>query len=262
MQNKKEAKVERKKEEASKKEGKTVSKHLAAAPQNGDKIVGGYECARHQIPWQVSLNYGYHFCGGSLINDQWVISAAHCWYNPSAMQVILGEHDLYIFEGTEQLVRLETIIWHPDYDYQTMDNDIMMLKLAHPVKFNNYIQPVSLPKACPAPGTMCTVSGWGNIYSDSVFMPYRLQCVEVPIMSDEECDWSYPGMITSTQVCAGYMEGGKDACQGDSGGPLACDGVLHGIVSWGYGCAERYYPGVYTKVCSLLPWIESTLAYN
>uniref|UniRef100_A0A8C3P654 Peptidase S1 domain-containing protein n=1 Tax=Chrysemys picta bellii TaxID=8478 RepID=A0A8C3P654_CHRPI len=86
----------------------------------------------------------------------------------------------------------------------------------------------------------------------SVFSPYNLQCVNIPILSNAECEGSYPGMITSTMLCAGYLEGGKDACQGDSGGPLVCNGELQGIVSWGVGCAQKDQPGVYTKVCSLL----------
>uniref|UniRef100_A0A674IYZ2 Peptidase S1 domain-containing protein n=1 Tax=Terrapene triunguis TaxID=2587831 RepID=A0A674IYZ2_9SAUR len=144
-----------------------------------DRIVGGYECSPHSQPWQVSLNVGYHFCGGSLITDQWVVSAAH---SPG------------------------------DYDYQTLDHDIMLIKLAHPVRTDAYVQPVSLPTACPAAGTSCVVSGWGNILSD-VFSPYNLQCVNIPILSNAACEGSYPGMITSTMLCAGYLEGGKDACQ-------------------------------------------------
>uniref|UniRef100_A0A674IX02 trypsin n=1 Tax=Terrapene triunguis TaxID=2587831 RepID=A0A674IX02_9SAUR len=231
----------------------------AAAPQGVDRIVGGYECSPHSQPWQVSLNVGYHFCGGSLITDQWVVSAAHCC--PDSMQVILGDHNIQVFEHTEHLMRIETIVWHPSYDYQTLDHDIMLIKLAHPVRTDAYVQPVSLPTACPAAGTSCVVSGWGNILSD-VFSPYNLQCVNIPILSNAACEGSYPGMITSTMLCAGYLEGGKDACQGDSGGPLVCNGELQGIVSWGVGCAQKDQPGVYTKVCSLLPWIKSTMAAN
>ncbi|KAF4088067.1 hypothetical protein AMELA_G00078650 [Ameiurus melas] len=229
-----------------------------AAPLD-DKIVGGYECKAHSQPWQVSLNIGYHFCGGSLINDQWIISAAHCWINPYSQIVILGEHHIWEYEGTEQYMAVDAIYWHQSYDYQTLDYDIMLLKLTHPVTINDFVKPVALPTTCPTPGEMCTVSGWGNIYSDSVFNPFHLQCVEVPILSQEVCENSYPGMITKNMVCAGYLEGGKDACQGDSGGPLVCNRVLHGIVSWGYGCAQPDHPGVYTKVCALLPWIKDIL---
>ncbi|KAJ1133452.1 hypothetical protein NDU88_011743 [Pleurodeles waltl] len=232
----------------------------AAAPWAEEKIVGGYECPVHSQPWQVSLNYGYHFCGGSLINDQWVVSAAHCWYNPYAMMIILGDHNLNIFEGQEKMMKIDRIVWHPSYDYQTLDHDIMLIKLFHPVPLDEAVQPVPLPTGCPAVGDMCVVSGWGNTRSDTVMNPDRLQCVDVPILSHEDCEKSY--LLTSTMVCAGYFEGGKDACQGDSGGPLVCGGELHGIVSWGYGCAERNYPGVYTKVCALLPWIHSTMASN
>uniref|UniRef100_A0A674IYA5 trypsin n=1 Tax=Terrapene triunguis TaxID=2587831 RepID=A0A674IYA5_9SAUR len=237
----------------------------AAAPQGVDRIVGGYECSPHSQPWQVSLNVGYHFCGGSLITDQWVVSAAHCWYYGSRLRleglVILGDHNIQVFEHTEHLMRIETIVWHPSYDYQTLDHDIMLIKLAHPVRTDAYVQPVSLPTACPAAGTSCVVSGWGNILSDGGD-PYNLQCVNIPILSNAACEGSYPGMITSTMLCAGYLEGGKDACQGDSGGPLVCNGELQGIVSWGVGCAQKDQPGVYTKVCSLLPWIKSTMAAN
>uniref|UniRef100_A0A8B9LNS3 trypsin n=1 Tax=Astyanax mexicanus TaxID=7994 RepID=A0A8B9LNS3_ASTMX len=135
----------------------------------------------------------------------------------------------------------------------------MLMKLAHPVTVNQFVKPVALPSRCPTPGEMCVVSGWGNIYSDSVFNPFNLQCLDIPIISHEVCERSYPGQITNNMVCAGYLEGGKDSCQGDSGGPLVCSGALQGIVSWGYGCAQPNYPGVYTKVCSLLPWINEIL---
>ncbi|XP_029360174.1 trypsin-2-like isoform X4 [Echeneis naucrates] len=229
--------------------------NVTAAAPTDDRIVGGYQCEVHSQPWQVSLNIGYHFCGGSLINNQWIVSAAHCWQKFIA---VLGDNHIWMHEGTEQYMSVDAIYWHQSYDYRTLDYDIMLMKLAHPVTVNQYVKPVSLPRACPTAGQMCTVSGWGNIYSDQDSP--KLQCVEVPILSQKDCDASYPGKITDRMVCAGYLEGGKDACQGDSGGPLVCNGELQGVVSWGQGCALPNYPGVYTKVCSLMPWINDILS--
>ncbi|KAG6923086.1 protease, serine 1 [Chelydra serpentina] len=234
----------------------------AAVPQGVDKIIGGYECSPHSQPWQVSLNTGYHFCGGSLITDQWVVSAAHCWYYPDSMLAILGDHNIQVFEHTEHLMRIETIVLHPSYDDQTLDHDIMLIKLAHPIQPDAYVRPIPLPTACPEVGSLCMVSGWGNILSDGLLSANNLQCVEVPIVSDQVCERSYPGMITSTMMCAGYLEGGKDACQGDAGGPLVCNGELQGIMSWGFGWAQKDHPSIYTKICSLLSWIKSTMAAN
>ncbi|XP_078093160.1 trypsin-10-like [Mustelus asterias] len=225
-----------------------------ASASSDDKIVGGYECSPHSVPWQVSLDMGYHGCGGSLISDRWVISAAHCC--PSHLKVLLGAHNLKVHSSGEQLVGVESIYWHQQYNYQTLDYDIMLVKLARSVTMTDFIKPVPLPTVCPLPDTQCIVSGWGNIYSDND----ELQCVNVPLMNDAACNQGYPGLITSHMICAGYMEGGKDACNGDSGGPLVCDGILQGIVSWGRGCALRDSPGVYTKVCSLLPWIHDIMA--
>ncbi|NXA44341.1 TRY3 protein, partial [Eudromia elegans] len=90
--------------------------------------------------------------------------------------------------------------------------------------------------------------------------PEILQCLKAPILSDQACQAAYPGEITSNMVCVGFLEGGKDSCQGDSGGPVVCGGTLQGIVSWGYGCAQKGYPGVYTKVCNFVSWIQQTIA--
>ncbi|XP_059194764.1 trypsin-like [Centropristis striata] len=233
----------------------------AAVPREDGRIIGGWECARGSRPYMASLNYGYHFCGGVLINDQWVLSVAHCWYNPYYMQVMLGEHDLRTFDGTEQLMKTDTIIWHPEYDYQTLDFDIMLIKLFHPVEVNDVVRPVPLPTGCPIGGLQCHVSGWGNTaLGDEVYMPTLLQCLDVPVIDDNICHNAYPGMISPRMFCAGFMDGGRDACNGDSGSPLVCEGELHGLVSWGQGCALPDYPGVYVKVCEFLYWIQDTLA--
>ncbi|XP_026871476.1 trypsin-like [Electrophorus electricus] len=234
----------------------------ATARSFDGRIVGGYECTPHSQPWMVSLHYGYHFCGGVLISEQWVLSAAQCWYNPYSMQLIVGDHNVRMFEGTEQLLKTDNIIWHPNYNYQTLDYDIMLIKLFHPVKVTDAVRPISLPTGCPFAGMPCTVSGWGSIYSDSSFMPFHLQCADVPVVSDEECEKSYPGMLTRRMLCAGHPEGGQDACSSDSGSPLVCYGEVHGLVSWGRGCGLPGYPGVYTKVCEFLYWIRDVMAAN
>ncbi|KAJ8376981.1 hypothetical protein SKAU_G00075610 [Synaphobranchus kaupii] len=138
-----------------------VGAAVAMPPKDG-RIIGGTECKPNSQPWMASLNYGYHFCGAVLINEQWLLSVAHCWYNPYSMQIMLGEHDVRVFEGTEQLMKTNTIVWHPSYNYQTLDHDIMMIKLFHPVTITNAVRPVALPSACPVSGTPCTVAGWGT----------------------------------------------------------------------------------------------------
>ncbi|XP_073341678.1 trypsin-like [Pagrus major] len=236
----------------------------AAVPRYDGKIIGGYECSPHTRPYMASLNYGYHFCGGVLINKQWVLSVAHCWYNPYAMQIILGDHDLRVFEGTEQLMKTQNIIWHPQYDYQTLDYDVMLIQLYHPVEVTDAVAPIPLPTGCPVGGMSCSVSGWGNTAPDGQdpYMPVKLQCLDTPTIDDAQCENAYPGMITRRMFCAGHLEGGKDACNGDSGSPLVCRGEVYGLVSWGQGCAQPNYPGVYVKVCEFLYWIQDVFAAN
>ncbi|RXN10210.1 trypsin-2-like protein [Labeo rohita] len=182
----------------------------AAFALDDEKIVGGYECKPYSQPWQVSLNSGYHFCGGSLVNENWVVSAAHCYM--SRIEVRLGEHNIVITEGSEQFIYSDKVIRHPNYNSWTLDSDIMLIKLSKPATLNQYVQPVSLPTGCATAGTNCSVTGWGNTMS-STADSNKLQCLEIPILSNSNCNNSYPGMITNTMFCAGYLEGGKDSCQ-------------------------------------------------
>uniref|UniRef100_A0ACB8ES15 Anionic trypsin-2 n=1 Tax=Sphaerodactylus townsendi TaxID=933632 RepID=A0ACB8ES15_9SAUR len=226
-----------------------------------DKIVGGYTCLEHSVPYQVSLNAGYHFCGGSLIDDQWVLSAAHC-YQSGRIQVRLGEYNIDVLEGSEEFIEAEKQIRHPGFSPKNMDNDIMLIKLATPATLNSRIRAVSLPSQCVSAGNECLISGWGNTLSNGYNLPELLQCLDAPVLTDAECKNALPGKITSNMMCVGYLDGGKDSCQGDSGGPVVCNGELQGIVSWGVGCALSRYPGVYTKVCNYVDWIQETIAAN
>ncbi|XP_044534417.1 anionic trypsin-like [Gracilinanus agilis] len=225
-----------------------------------DKIIGGYTCEENGVPYQVSLNIGKHYCGGSLINEQWVVSAAHC-YRPQ-YQVRLGEFNILVNEGNEQIIDSEKVIRHPNFNMRTYNNDIMLIKLKTPALLSSRVTAISLPKSCASAGTECLISGWGNTASSGLDYPDFLQCLNVPILSNAQCNYSYPGQITENMICAGFLEGGKDSCQGDSGGPFVCNGELQGVVSWGIGCAQKNFPGVYTKVCNYVDWIESTIAAN
>ncbi|XP_008537863.1 trypsin-like [Equus przewalskii] len=248
-----------------------------ALPMNGDddndKIVGGYTCDINALPYQVSLYAGFHRCGGALISSQWVLSAAHCYRR--RLHVRLGEHNIAVLEGTEQFISAVKIIKHPNYKSVTTGHDIMLIKLAKPAILNKSVNTISLPSSCPKTGTQCLISGWGstqlsagmsspteNEESNGSKFPNSLQCLKAPILSNTTCRKAYPGLINNSMMCLGFLEGGKDACQGDSGGPVACNGILQGIVSWGAGCALKGKPGVYTKVCNYIQWIQNTMAAN
>uniref|UniRef100_A0A8D2ZRX4 trypsin n=1 Tax=Scophthalmus maximus TaxID=52904 RepID=A0A8D2ZRX4_SCOMX len=208
----------------------------ALAAAEDDKVVGGYECPRHSVPYQVSLNAGYHFCGGSLISSQWVVSAAHCY--KSRIQVRLGEHNIAVNEGTEQWIDGAKMIKHPQYNSYNLDNDIMLIKLSRPATLNS------------------NMSANGNSFPD------RLQCLRQPIIDDRICRNAYPHLFTDNMVCSGFMHGGASSCQGDSGGPLVCNGQLQGVVSWGYDCAMQGHPSVYARVCRYNNWISTVMRSN
>ncbi|KAF7708139.1 trypsin-like [Silurus meridionalis] len=228
-----------------------------------DKIIGGYECTPHSQPWQIFLTIdGRRWCGASLINSLWAVSAAHCYVPVNQLMLHLGEHRVFVDEGTEQRIRPEKVITHPKYNDRTADNDFMLIKLSQPAVFNQYVQPIPLASSCVAAGEECLVSGWGNQINTGVIYASVLQCLNVPVLSEAKCRASYGSRITSNMFCAGYLEGGKDSCQGDSGGPVVCNGQLKGVVSWGDGCALPGLPGVYAEVCRYTDWVKNIMATN
>ncbi|KAG1947546.1 trypsin-like [Pimephales promelas] len=226
-------------------------------------IIGGYECSKHSQPWQVHLTKnGKSWCGASVINERWLVSAAHCYVTASRLTVHLGEHNIDIEEGTEQRIGAEKVIPHPDYNDKMLNNDFMLIKLKEPAIFNDYVQPIPLATSCSSAGDQCLVSGWGNQNTTGVSFPSTLQCLNLPVLSRAQCEGAYGLIITENMFCAGFMKGGKDACQGDSGSPLVCNKELRGVVSWGNGCAQPGYPGVYAEVCRYTDWVKSTIAAN
>uniref|UniRef100_A0A8V0ZTX9 Peptidase S1 domain-containing protein n=1 Tax=Gallus gallus TaxID=9031 RepID=A0A8V0ZTX9_CHICK len=219
---------------------------------------GGYSCARSAVPYQVSLNSGYHFCGGSLISSQWVLSAAHCY--KSSIQVKLGEYNLAAQDGSEQTISSSKVIRHSGYNANTLNNDIMLIKLSKAATLNSYVNTVPLPTSCVTAGTTCLISGWGNTLSSGC--EYRIVSRNYLCMKKSPSRISVgsgnhgllPMLITFAEHSL--------SVQGDSGGPVVCNGQLQGIVSWGFGCAQKGYPGVYTKVCNYVSWIKTTMSSN
>jgi len=220
------------------------------------KIVGGQPADPNQFPWLAGLAYTwnlYTWCGASLFSSSWVITAAHCVDGdvPGDMSVRLG---MWNQSGPYYEAYVSDIVVHPYYDSGTIDNDIALLRLSEPVEFDYTIQPICLPPhGADFTGDSSQVTGWGTLSSGG-YSPWQNYFVGVPIQAQAECMASYGSdFIDATMICAGFPEGGKDACQGDSGGPLTVydddnHHVLVGVVSWGYGCAEPDYYGVYTKV--------------
>ncbi|KAJ6650605.1 hypothetical protein lerEdw1_005722 [Lerista edwardsae] len=234
---------------------------LAVRGQDDEgRIIGGYPCIPHSQPWQAYLR-GQYICGGTLIHPSWVVTAAHCF--GGNIVVRLGENDLSTWERGQQVRAVARTIRHPQYDARTFSNDIMLLKLERPVPVSQNIRPLRLPTGCIAPGTTCLVSGWGTVTTPQATFPQVLQCGNVRIFPPQSCAASYPRLFTSNMLCAGVPEGGVDSCQGDSGGPLVCNQQLTGIVSWGMEkCAQANQPGVYTKVCNYVNWIQETIWRN
>ncbi|XP_076748969.1 trypsin-1-like [Xylocopa sonorina] len=219
------------------------------------QIVGGIPVDILNHPYQLSLQTSGHICGASIISTKWAITAAHCVGSPASRYTLrAGNTNKNL--GTSYT--LKSITKHPKYDSRTIDYDIALLEINGKIQLNDRAQPVRLPSREPSAGTMVNVTGWGTVQQGGSTTT-NLMKVSVPIVSRKQCNDVYSSMntITNQMICAGYTSGGKDACQGDSGGPLTANGVLYGIVSWGYGCAQPKYPGVYTNVASLRSWIKS-----
>ncbi|OGR37944.1 MAG: hypothetical protein A2X29_11230 [Elusimicrobia bacterium GWA2_64_40] len=221
-----------------------------------EKIVGGVQAVKGEFPFLVSLrsSYGSHFCGGSLIKKNWVLTAAHCVEGGYLKGVTVGLHNQADTVGVEKFTVLQ-IVKHPGWDTNTMDNDFALVKLSGDSKF----EPITLNTKELSGGEFVT-AGWGTT-SEGGSVSKLLMKVSVPFISKEACSAAYDG-ITDSMLCAGYPQGGKDSCQGDSGGPLMLGSgssrVLAGVVSWGEGCARPNKPGVYSKVNGALEWINGT----
>ena len=269
--------------------GALAQDNTPPTPEVGGQIVGGVLASEGEYPWQVALVGGnavndfysnsatWQFCGGSLIDPEWVLTAAHCIaddfgtvVSPSSVDVVAGIYNLYTPTAGYQQRNVIQIIKHPSYNPSTKDNDIALLRLDAPVTIggSGATKTALIPLVSSSVGSLAgvnsTVTGWGN--TEIAGYPKELYEVQVPIITNSVCADSnhYGGGITGNMLCAGFDAGGKDSCQGDSGGPLVVfDGgqwKLAGVVSFGIGCAEPFLPGVYTRVSEYVNWISSYMS--
>ncbi|GAB0094472.1 hypothetical protein DMENIID0001_097780 [Sergentomyia squamirostris] len=201
-------------------------------PQQLDgRIVGGYEINIKNVPYQVSLQSYGHFCGGSIISHKFIFTAAHCTdgQNAANLKVRVGSSE---HASGGKLYQVKAIHQNPKYNRQSIDHDFSLLELKEEIELGPNAFPIRLPEQ-DEPVT------------------------DGALLLDAKKAYSNFNEITDTMICAGFDQGGKDACQGDSGGPLVHGDVLVGVVSWGKGCAEPGYPGVYSRVASVRDWVRS-----
>lgn len=259
-------------------EGARIRRHNASASCGlkgasvGTQIVGGEDADQCEWKWQVGLTRSSSpslpFCGGMLISDEWVLTAAHCCSEPN-FYVVAGDWKPKTTSGYVQKIYAAEVWRHPAYSSSPTSHDFALVKLSSPVTFSDCVGSVCLPTEDVAPGSRCWITGWGTLQAGGS-QPNTLQEVNVDIISNADCvnKFGYSSsQIDDSMICAqGRNAAGEvtDACQGDSGGPLVCESggswAIYGATSWGRGCAGANYPGIWARVFYVSDWIDAVMA--
>lgn len=233
-------------------------------------IVGGTVADPGYWPWQVAVldRKKRLICGGTLISNEFILTAAHCVTN--YMNIVAGEYNLIEKEGYEQERRVVRAFKHPQYNKNNVDNDIALLKVDPPLEYTQKVWPACLPEPSEElkPELIAKIVGWGA-YSyqrqpdgkPQVLRDDTLRQADVPVVDFEECKNSYGDDLESHHViCAGYKEGGADSCAGDSGGPLLIEKDnrwhVYGVTSFGDECGKEGKYGIYSKTSAYVQWIR------
>ncbi|XP_056018072.1 atrial natriuretic peptide-converting enzyme-like isoform X2 [Ostrea edulis] len=240
------------------------------------RIVNGDQVKPGTWPSQVGLYGGRnmrYFCGGSILNQNWIVTAAHCLGGKSTIDdltIVVGNTRRFAYNKYRQLKTASSLYVHEGYSSETMRNDIALIKLASPVYFNDYVRPMCLPVNTSAVGTRCFAVGWGKASEKAVDYEPVLRQVGLDVASWQGCKHAIatsgipsPYELSKDMLCAGGSRG-HDSCQGDSGGPLLCHQenesdtwYMAGLTSWGIRCALPNVPGIYTEVYKFIDWIRN-----
>uniref|UniRef100_A0A8C2ER11 Peptidase S1 domain-containing protein n=1 Tax=Cyprinus carpio TaxID=7962 RepID=A0A8C2ER11_CYPCA len=236
--------------------------HLTFTARVNVDIVNGKEAKPHSRPYMVSLQKDKkHICGGFLISDEFVMTAAHCWKGyPEILTVEVGAHDLWKSEVSYH-VEVKSYISHPHYTFCSQWNDIMLLRLQEKVNLNNDVKWISLPKKGEdvEVNTLCSVAGWGQLQTNGPLSSLLMEA-NVHIMNNSECykRWGQTYYSVEQMMCT---RGNGGSCRGDSGGPLVCGNTAVGVTAFGYIslCNSPEKPNVYIKISPYIPWINSII---
>ncbi|XP_055693442.1 chymotrypsin-2-like [Lutzomyia longipalpis] len=227
---------------------------------NTGYIVGGSNAARGQFPYQVSLRTlpGIHFCGGAIVGSRWILTAGLCLSRrtPTSVNAFVGSH--LLSDSTRYL--LSDLVVHPQFNENTMLNDVGLARTQEAIVYSALIQPIALGSSYIGGSVIAIATGWGRITENGP-TPNNLQWVNLGTLTNDDCKNRLPpphvGLIFDSTLCT-FTRTDEGVCYGDTGGPLNSGNVVIGIVSWGVRCAISY-PDVFTRVSSHRTWIMENI---
>ncbi|XP_047525668.1 chymotrypsin-2-like [Pieris napi] len=250
---------------------KTLKNSELDSGEASGRVVGGSDAPDGALPYQISLqktkHNNFHTCGGAIIADRWILTAAHCLKNKSPK-------DLSILAGTNSKTKggtrykIDKFFKHEKYTTNPNKNDIALLRTAEKIKFTDKVKPIEVATEDPKPGEKCKLSGWGFTTQNQRNRPDKLQWLDVKVISEKDCKTTFNHFrrfektdpITPNHICI-LNKKGEGGCQGDSGGSLVCNNKSSGIVSWNIPCAKGQ-PDVFTRTSKYTSWIKDTMDAN